>query len=276
MKPTPILVTILLATATASRARADVLSDFRAGSAVQLGSVAVDLGDGARTSSGSRALRKAPGSLDLTLAAADLGVALPITLHLRGAVLGDGHVEYTISQVFTPAVDLGGGQGLKQVTGRLVMHASPLPGLTVQDVGNARLRLVEPGRIVATGTFGTIAIAVDRLDLVGGVPQPPLAGLRDPSRTTICSDRVRTTRVLEVTLTGAARASGAAVQLISADRAGVHVPAFIVVRPGQRSARVTTHISPGYVGTVRVTAAVGGGTAPIDLVVRPRSACTTR
>jgi hypothetical protein len=276
MKPTLVVVTAILASAAASPTRADVLADFSSGATVTVGSATVDLGTGPRTSSGTSAVRKVPGSLDVTLSAADLGLALPITVHLRGALLRDGHIEYTIDDRYDPGVDLGAGERLQQLTGRLIMMATPVPGLATHTDGNAWLRLVGPGSLDATGTWGTLRVAVDRLELFGGVAQPPLAGFRDPSRTTICSGRERTTRILEVTLTDAARASGAAVELGSADHDAVHLPKHIIVRPGQRVARVTAHVGAGFVGTVAVTAAAGGIARPIELVVQPASACARR
>jgi hypothetical protein len=56
----------------------------------------------------------------------------------------------------------------------------------------------------------------------------------------------------------------------------VHLPKHIIVRPGQRVARVTAHVGAGFVGTVAVTAAAGGIARPIELVVQPASACARR
>ena len=154
MKPTLVVVTAILASAAASPTRADVLADFSSGATVTVGSATVDLGTGPRTSSGTRAVRKLPDSLDVTLSAADLGLALPITVHLRGALLRDGHIEYTIDDRYDPGVDLGAGERLQQLTGRLIMMATPVPGLATHADGNAWLRLVGPGSLDATGTWG--------------------------------------------------------------------------------------------------------------------------
>lgn len=273
MKPSTLLLTSLLTVAAASTVRADAVADFRAGRAVAVDAATVDLGDGPRSSTGTPALAKTAGSLDVTLAAADLGVALPITLRLRGTSPRPGRVEFAINQAFNPAVDLGGGQVLKQITGRLVLTASPQPGSFAQPIGNARLRLAAPGRLTATGTFGTMAIAVEQLELVGGVPQPALAGFRDPSRTTICSDRVRTSRTLEVILASAATSTGAAVELSSANRAGVATPSAVVVRPGRRTSTVTVQIAPNFVGTVRLVGSAGAAVRSLNLTINPRSMC---
>ncbi len=182
MKPTLVVVTAILASAAASPTRADVLADFRAGTTVTVGSATVDLGTGPRTSSGTRGLRKTPDSLDVTLSAADLGLALPITVHLRGTLLRDGHLEYTIDDRYDPGVDLGGGERLQQLTGRLVMMATPVPGLATHADGNAWLRLVGPGALDATGTWGTMRVAVDRLELFGGVARRHLRRVRQLRR----------------------------------------------------------------------------------------------
>lgn len=277
MRPNAVLRTSLfislLVVATAATAEADAVADFRAGRAVAVDAATVDLGNGPRSSTGTAALVKTTGSLDVTLAAADLGIALPITLRLRGSTPSPGRIEFTINQAFSPAVDLGGGQALKQITGRLVLSASPQPGGFAQTIGNARLRLAAPGRLTATGTFGTMAIAVEQLELVGGIRQPAFTGFRDPSRTTICSDRVRTSRTLEVGLASNALGTGAAVELHSANRAGVAVPSAVVVRPGRRTGTVTVQIAPNFVGTVRLTASAGAVVRSLALTINPRSVC---
>lgn len=275
MKPIPLVLSSLLAVAAAAPARADLIADFRAGDAIALHAATVDPGGGPRHATRGRPQPKAVGSLDVALPASALGVALPITLHLRGAVLPDGRVEYTLDERFAPAIELGGGLTLTQVTGRLVLRARSLPGTAVHDVGNVRLLLDEPGALTAHGTWGQLAIAVGAFELVGGLAQPSLAGFADPGAAPPCSDRVVTRRTLEVTLTDAARGSGAVVAL-STPRAGVHLPGAVVVRPGRRTATVDAVIEPGFVGTVRLAAAAAGTVHLLALVVRPAVDCARR
>lgn len=84
-------------------------------------------------------------------------------MHLRGALLRDGHIEYTIDYCYDPGVDLGAGERLQQLTGRLIMMATLVPGLATHADGNAWLRLVGPG-LSTPPAPGTLRVAVDRLE----------------------------------------------------------------------------------------------------------------
>jgi hypothetical protein len=266
-------LSFLLLAAAANTAHADAVTDFKTGAAVKISTATVDLGDGPRSSSGSSVLAKRAGTLDFDLQASDLGAKVPIRVHLRGTAGSAGRIDYSIDQTFSPRVDLGGGHWLASVTGRLSMLALPLPGRTKQDVGDVRLAIAGPSSLVAYTDFGKITIAITKLDVLGGVVQPPLDTFADPNRTLVCSDKVATTRLLAVSLSSVARGTGAAVELKGPRDAGVRVPSGVVVHTGSRSTTLHAHIEPNFVGTVRLTATAGGIARSLDVVVHPRGDC---
>ena len=276
MKTHPLHLALLAVLAAGRTARADAVGDFQAGGVLAVASATVDFGGGPKTSPGSGGIRKQAGTLDLVLQGADLGVDLPITLHLRGTVLRDRQIAYRIDETFAPALDLGGGTTLARLSGNLYLRAAPLPGTATHDVGNVALRLAGRSALTAEGTWGRLEIAIGQLELLGGVAQPPLAAFVDRSGATICSDRVATTHAFEVSLSGAALANGAVVELASPFGAGVHLPGGTVVRPGQRTASVAARIEPNFVGTVRLAAAAGGSVQALAVVVHPYGDCGRR
>ena len=279
MKPHPLHVAVLAVLAAGRTASADAVDDFQAGGVVAVASATVDFGRGPKTSTGSAGIRKVAGTLDLVLQASDLGVDLPITLHLRGTVLRDRQIAYTIDETFSPAVDLGDGTKLARLTGQFYVRAAPVPGTAKQDLGNVALRLDgqdSRSALTAEGTWGRLAIAIGQLELLGGVAQPPLAAFVDAAGVTICSDRIATTHIFEVSLSGVATANGAVVELSSPFGAGVHLPGGIVVRAGNRSASVAARIEPNFVGTVRLAAAAGAAVQALAVVVHPHGDCGRR
>jgi len=267
---------ILLVMASAAVAHATPNDDFRLGTVVRVESATVDTGNGARTSTGSSRITKSGGSLDFTMRAADFGVELPITVDLRGYVLANGKIAFDINNSYSPGVDLGGGQILSRVVGRITMRALPVLGIEPQTIGNVRLELAADSQLVAYGSWGSTTIAIGQLYLLGGVPQPTLSTFTDPSTTRICSGRMPVYRQLRVLLTGTASATGASVELDELTDAGVHVPPTVVVRRGARTADLRARIEPGYIGRVRLTAAAGGITRALDIDVRPAIECMTR
>lgn len=268
-------IPFLVVMASAAAAHATPIDDFRTGTAAQVESATVDAGDGPRTSTGSARITKAGGRLDLALRASDLGVDLPITINLRGLVLPSGWIQFDVSDAYAPPVDLGGGQTLARVSGRITMRARPLLGIERHDLGNVRLELAADSHLVASGTWGSLTIAIGQLSLLGGSPQPPLSTFTDPSTTRICSGRAPVYRLLNVSLTAPATATGASVELRTPS-AGVRVPPGTTVRPRSRTGYVRARIEPGFVGRVRLTAAAGGITRALDLDVRPAAECLGR
>ena len=270
------IIPFVVLLATARTTHADAVADFKTGTAVALTSATVDLTGGSRASSGSRVIEKRGGSLDFDIQASDLGVSLPITLHLRGRVLGGGSIAFDIDQAYSPRIELGGGHWLSRVTGRLYMLALPLPGTAKHSVGNVRLQIARASSVTAYGDWASMVIAIRRLDLLGGVAQPELDGFWDPNRTLLCSSKVAAKRTLSLSLADVATANGAVVQLKNPRDAGVRVPSGVRVRAGRRSATVTARIEPNFVGTVRLTAAAGGVARSIDVVVHPQADCLFR
>ena len=253
-------------------AGADPIADFKAGTAVRVATAIAEVGDGTRTSS-SVAITKPAGTFDFTLDAVDLGVKLPIALHLHGKDVGGGWIEYTVDEVYKPEIDLGEGHWVSGVTGRLYLRASPLPGSLKHDVGNVRLQIARASSVTAHGDWGQLTIAIAKLDLFGGIKQPPLESFFDPSKTRICSGKEATKLALVVSLTDAAKATGASVELRGPSGAGVGLPGGIAVAAGKQSAIVTARIQPNFVGTVRLTASAGGIARPLDVVVYPSGDC---
>ena len=270
------LIPFLALLATAGAAHATPVDDFRTGTAVLVESATVDVGNGPRTTTGSGLITKQGGTFAFALRAADLGVELPITINLRGSVTAGGWILLDVDNAYSPPIDLGGGHLLSRVTGRLTMRALPRDGSERHDVGNVRLRLAAASSLVAYGDWGSVTIAINKLQLLGGVPQPPLASFVNPSTTLICSSREPTYHTLAVSLADLATASGASVELDSPQGAGVRVPNAIVVRPGTRTANVRARIEPGFVGRVRLTASAGGIERSLDIAVNPAGDCERR
>jgi hypothetical protein len=255
--------------ASAHVAHADPIADFRAGTAVHVRLATMDYGTGPRTNGNVR-LAKRAGSLDFDLAARDVGLAIPVTLHFRGSVIG-GQIVYTIDDRFSPAVDVGNKQRLSRVTGRFVVAASLIPGAQNQRDGSVRLLSVDgSGYLDAFGDWGTRRIALTELDLIGGVPRPLTSFTNSGGR--VCSDRVRTKHMLSVTLAAEA-ATSTIVDLASWPRGGVLLPSVVLVPAHRRSAPVEAFIDPDFVGTVHLTAASGGVTRSLELVVHPHRDC---
>ncbi len=266
----------LLLLAAARTSHADAVADFTSGTAVRVAAATVDLGDGPRSSSGSAAIAKRSGTLDFTLQASDLGVTLPLTVHLRGSTRGGGWIEYTINDVYSPPVKLGDGHSVSSVTGHLYMLALPLPGRASHEVGNVRLLIAGASNLIAYGDWGKVPIEITKLDLLGGVAQPPLDSFVDPTRLVICSNKVASAHTFALSLVNVAKATGAAIELKTPRDAGVRLPSGIVVPAGRRSATVTARIEPNFVGRVRLTAAAGGVARSLDLVVHPLGDCPRR
>lgn len=262
--------------ATAGAAHATPVDDFKTGTAVLVESATVDVGNGPRTTSGSGLITKQGGTFMFALRAADLGVELPITIHLRGSVTTGGWIQLDVDNAYSPPIDLGGGHRLSRVTGRLTMRALPRDGSERHEVGNVRLQLAAASSLVAHGDWGSVTIAINKLQLLGGVPQPPLTSFANPSTALICSSGVPTYHTLAVGLIDVATASGASVELDSPQGAGVRVPNAIVVRPGYRTASVRARIEPNFVGTVRLTASAGGIARSLDVTVHPSGDCARR
>jgi hypothetical protein len=276
MRTKPLYLLSLALLAAAPAAHADPVADFQTGTAVFVETATVDLGNGPRTSTGSGAFTKRERSLDLVVKASSFGVELPINLHLRGTSLRDGTIQYVVEDSYDPAVELGAGHYVKGVSGGVVMRAVPLQGTERPAVGNVRLVLAKAGSLVARTDLGEVPISIDQLAIQGGVVQPPLAGLKDATGTTICSDRVVTYHDFSVALADLATASGAVVDLGVPRGAGVHVPTGVGVRAGRQSATVTARIDPDFVGRVRLTAAAGGVALALDVDVHPSGDCARR
>jgi hypothetical protein len=270
------LIPFLALLATAGAAHATPVDDFKSGTAVLVESATVDVGNGPRTTSGSGLISKQGGTFVFALRAADLGIELPITINLRGSVTAGGWIQLDVDNAYAPPIDVGGGHRLSRVTGRLTMRALPRAGSERHDVGNVRLQLAAASSFVAHGDWGSVTIAVNKLQLLGGVPQPPLTSFVNPSTALICSSRAPTYHTLAVWLTDQATASGTSVGLDSPQGAGVRVPTAIVVRPGNRTANVRARIEPNFVGRVRLTASAGGIERALDITVNPSGDCERR
>ena len=237
------LIPVFLLGAIGGTARADAVADFTAGTIVLVRGATVDFG-GPRTHTGI-ALRKRAGTLDFDLAAADLGVDnVPITFHLHGTALGGGRILFTVDQRYSPVLALPDRHWLARASGQLSALAMPLPGTVGTADGNVQLTLAGASSLVAEGDWGTLTIAVTQLDLIGGVPQPALAGFADAGGGLLCSDRVATARPLTVWLADVAQGRGAVVQLAGPRAGGVRVPDREDVRLGQCGGKWATAIPP--------------------------------
>jgi hypothetical protein len=270
----PKLSLAALAIALAAPAFADPIADFKTGTVVATRTVTVNDG-GSIWSTSDVAVKKLAGSLDLAIDAVDLGIPVKLVIHLRGSALANGRIAYTIDEVYSPAVDLGNGQKLTRIYGKATAAASWLHGTARPEIGNVNVELVDAGSYLALEIDGrTQTIPILRLDLVGGVVQPPLGTFSDSgARRITCSDAVRTKHTLAVSLTDVARANGAPVELKSPLRSGVRVPSIVMVAAGSRTAYLTAVVEPNFVGTVRVTAAAGGIARSLDLVIHARRDC---
>ena len=270
LAPAAIAVALL---AAARPARADAVTDFKNGTQVWLRTGTAEMnGDGGRTT-GDALITKTGGTLDFTLRASDLGMPVSVSIRLRGASLGGGHVLYTFDDIYTPPISIGGGQVVSRLTGQVNAVITRLPGTAPPRIGNARLTLSGASYILAYGTWGTRTISIPQLDLIGGLPQPGLDAFVDNGERLVCSDTVETTQPLAVWLEDPAPIGGAVVELEHPFLGGARVQQSIIVREGRRSANVPVRVAPNFVGTVRVAAAASGIARNIDLSIRPRSEC---
>jgi len=119
----------------------------------------------------------------------------------------------------------------------------------------------QPTTVTISATYGLVTIS----QTLTVVP-PALETLSLTRSTMIGSCQTATARV---TLTGAAPAGGASVQL-SSTTSGAHIPATVVVAPGAMSASVTVTGDAVHVRTTgNVTATFGGVAKTLPLAVRP-------
>lgn len=258
--------------AAAAPAHADAVADFKASTTAVVRTATVDLRGYASTE--NRTVAKAANTLDLTFKASDIGLSVPVTVHLRGTVAGNGRITYTIDDRYSPAVDLGNGQRLSRITGHLDATARWMPAIAPRDVGDVMLRLVGSSNVIAAQTSaGTQTIPVVTLDIVGGGLQPPLDSFVDTGAVVTCSDTVPTSHTFRVTLTDVSRGTGAPVELYRPFAGGVRLPPVIYVPARQRSVNVTAVIEPNFVGTVHLVAAAGGVPRALDLAVHPHRDC---
>ena len=73
---------------------------------------------------GSAVIAKKAGTLDFAIQAADLGVKLPVTVHLHGRAISADMIDYAIAESY-PKIDLGGGHYLEGLDGHVYVLALP-------------------------------------------------------------------------------------------------------------------------------------------------------
>jgi hypothetical protein len=251
-------------------AHADALADFQTGGSVRLSGATVDLGNGSRSSTGSVVIAKKAGSLDFAIQAQDLGVKLPVTVHLHGRPIGGDVIDYAIAETYSK-IDLGGGHWLSGIDGHVYVVARPARGSSKQEVGNVKMVLARASSVTASTDFGKVPIAITQFDVLGGITQPALESFKGAGPT-VCSGKTLINYRIDVTLVGYATASGASVELRSPER-GVKLPAGVVVRRGARAATVFARIDPSFAGTVHLTATAGGVERSLDVVVYAPDKC---
>jgi hypothetical protein len=261
----------LLLLAGVATAHADPVADFKAGTGALVRKATVSVG-GSFTST-NIAVQKKSGTLDFELRAADLGVDLPITIDLLASSVGNGRIHYVVDKTYSPALDLGDGHWMSSVTGAVDVVALPLAGEDSTREHNARLTAVGKNYVEARGDWGVLQIPLSRLEIRGGVPQPPLESFSDTGRTRICSDRAATSHSFAVSLAGLAQVNGATVLLDSTQGAGVMVPSGVSVPKGRRSVVFPARIAASFAGTVRLTAAAGGVSRSLTVSVFPPGLC---
>ena len=266
----PRLVALAVTLAAGSTVHADPITDFKNGPTVWVRTVTVSLAGSAGRATGI-AITKPAGTLDFTLDATDLGLPLSVPIQLHGVVIGGGQLQFTVDDVYSPAIELGGGHSLSRVTGQLNAFAARLPATSTSRHGNVKLTFADSSYFVVHGSFGSLTIAVAHAELIGGIVQPPLESFT--TRALVCSDTVDTSLPFTVQLTEAARIDAAPVALENPSHDGIRLPSIVGVAAGTRSTIVNAKVVADFVGTVRVTAAASGVTRAIDVVVRPRQDC---
>ncbi len=257
---------------SASAAHADAVADFQNGTDVMIRVGTAVLGT-ATTSTGGLAISKKAGTFDFAIAASDLGMPFSATVHLYGKSSGDGHIIYTINDIYAPAVAIGGGHTLSSITGSLTATATRVPGAVTAQIGNARLMFDGVSQLVANGDWGAQSITLASTELIGGIPQPALGALVATGDNLVCSDSVTTTQPLAVWLTDVAQGGGAAVDF-KVPLHGIRLPASVLVQPGHRSVNVGAQIAANFVGTVQVSASSSGVTKSIDMTIHAQADCT--
>lgn len=266
------LTVLAVALAMARPGHADPVSDFKNGTALMLHKATVSLGETPRVTT-AIPIRKAGGTLDFTLNAADFGLPGSVAIRLRGAVTRGGQLLFTVDNRYSPAIDLGGGLALSRITGVLNARAAWLPGDVSTGFGNVRLTFHDSSYFIAHGNWGSRTIKLTSTDVIGGLSQPPIEAFTTSSL--VCSDAVPTMLPLTVRLTGAARLGAAPIALESPSHE-IRLPRIAGVPTGQRSTIVRAKIPANFVGPVRFVAAGSGVTRTLDVVIRPRRDCEVR
>ena len=262
-------------------ARADVTSDFQNGSSIFIVHSRVRTGSVATRRTGTR-IPKPAGALSFTVDVADLGVDLPIEVHLEGKSRGGGLIEFTFDDAY-PEVDITGRGDmlLTRATGSVLVRLATMRGADAPTChgidcgGNVYVNVVS-GSATAYGSWGSTTFTIDEAFGVGGVPRPRLGQLTPPPPTRnsqgtytlpLCSSSTPTIARFGIWLGAPAPEGGARIDVTTPS------PSTLRLAAGARSTVVGVKVPASFVGTLRVTAAAGGSVQSHDLVVRPASEC---
>lgn len=257
----------------ASSALADPVSDFSFGTTLYLRSATANL-DGNLTATGGISLTKPANTLNFSLSASDIGLALPITLHFVGNPIGNNVVQYSFNEVFSPGVDIdGNGHLLTAASGFIFAQFSAVPGLQ-SAIGNVVIDVMPGASLInATGDWGTKAILIQNASFYGGFLPASLKSFVLSKADPICSDTAPVEVALAVNLNNPAPPTGQWVFLTSAYHQGLAVPPIVVIQPGKTSKVFNATVAPNFVGIVHTTAMAGGGIGTRDIEVDTHHAC---
>lgn len=257
----------------ASPVHADPVSDFSFGTILYLRSATANL-DGQATSTGGLSLSKPANTLNFSVAASAVGLALPITLHFVGVPLGGGIVSYSFNEVFSPGVDVDGdGHLLTAATGTFLAQFTAVPGKQAA-LGNVLITVLPIVSFInATGAWGTKTIFIQNASFYGGFLPASLNSFVLSKADPICSDTTPVQVPVAVSLNNPAPPVGQVVSLTSAYHQGLSLPANVILSPGQTSRVFNATVAPNFAGVVHTTAAAGGSIGSIDIEVKEHRAC---
>jgi hypothetical protein len=260
------LLAVILAVFAARGALAGPVEEVRAGSGVRFLSARA-LFEGTTFSTGSWVLPKLPGTLDLWVPLATVGLAHPQVVHLVGHQSGTT-LTWTFDETLAPDL-VSGSTHIQRVWGQIVAQAQLIPGATpcagASCAADVQLTPGPGSSIQVSGCADTFvgcwgfskSISVAGFLALAGLPRPQLTSLVVDLPASGCSSAGEVHAPGTVQIAAPAPASGAVVTVWSTDPVGVQV-ASVTIAAGHQTGSFTARVAPNYVGSARVTAAAGG------------------
>jgi hypothetical protein len=262
----------LLALGLAQSALASDISDFQAGRDVYVNALVVEF-DGKTYASAAHQLPKAPGSLSITVAAADLGLAgSSQRITLTGTQeRGSSNITWSIDQRFQPPIFVGGNSYIDTISGRISTKTGLGSGKALAHCERPPCRRnttfeLAPGSELslsghsehATDYFPwTKPVRLLEMKGVGGLPQPVLAGMNVEER--VCAQaRQNTPLSVSAWLDASVTAGSTVIDFSSSNPSKISLPRRIGLSSGSARTTFDAYIHAGVSGRVTLSASSNG------------------